>query len=196
MNRDPAAHVAGKPDEAGEKACVWDMDGAHSAAHFRIRHLMIANVRGQFSRISGSVSLDEQDITRSKVEGAVEVGSINTREAERDGHLKSGDFFDAAKFPKITFRSTRIVRDIDGKLILNGDLTIRNVTKPIAFEVGEVTPQMRDPWGKLRFGVSARGQINRKDFGLTWNQAIEGGGLLVGEQVNITIEAEFVRREG
>ncbi len=193
MSSDPATELAGK---TAVETRVWDIDGAHSAAHFSIRHMMIANVRGEFTKISGSVALDEQDITRSKVEGAVEVGSINTREADRDGHLKSGDFFDATKFPKISFRSAKIAKDIGGKLILSGELTIRDVTKPITLEVEEVTPQMKDPWGKLRFGASARGQINRKDFGLTWNKAIEGGGLLVGEQVNLTFEAEFVRREG
>ena len=195
MSSDRTSQVADKNFEAGAETRVWDIDGAHSSAHFSIRHMMISNVRGQFTRISGSVVLDEQDITRSKVEGEVEVGSINTREADRDGHLKSGDFFDAAKYPKIIFRSAKIARNGDGKLVLTGDLTIRDVTKPISLEVEEVTQQMKDPWGKVRFGASARGQLNRKDFGLTWNKAIEGGGLLVGEQVNLTIEAEFVRRE-
>lgn len=195
MSRDPAAEAAGKTGEANSEARMWDIDGAHSSAQFSIRHMMIANVRGQFSKISGSVALDEQDITRSSVEGAVEVASIETREADRDRHLRSGDFFDATKFPNIAFHSTNVANDIAGKLILTGELTIRDVTKPVIFEVNELTPQMKDPSGKLRFGASARARLNRKDFGLTWNKAIEGGGLLVGDQVNLTIEAEFVRRQ-
>ncbi len=196
MAENPAAQVAaeGAPPQPG--VSLWNLDGAHSHAGFSIRHMMIANVRGEFTRLSGSVALDEKDLTRSRVEAAVEVASINTREADRDGHLKSGDFFDATKFPKIVFQSRNIARHASGRFILTGDLTIRNVTRPISFTIEEMTPQRKDPWGKLRFGVSARGQLNRKDFGLAWNAAIEGGGLLVGEQVNLTIEAEFVKREG
>ena len=184
----------GKAGEAGAGISVWDIDGAHSNVSFSVRHMMISNVRGEFTRVSGTVALDEQDITKTKVESSIDVPSINTREADRDGHLRSGDFFDETKFPKIAFQSKKILRDADGKLTLTGDLTIRGVTKEISLAVEEVTPQAKDPWGKVRFGASASGRLNRKDFGLTWNAAIEGGGLLVGEQVNLTIEAEFVKR--
>lgn len=198
MAENPAAAAAAAGKNASPRPGVsfWDLDSAHSHAGFSIRHMMIANVRGEFTRLAGSVELDEKDPTCSSVHAAVEVASINTREADRDGHLRSGDFFDATRFPKIIFQSKSIARDASGRFTLTGDLTIRDATRAISLAVEEMTPQRRDPWGKLRFGVSARGQLNRKEFGLAWNAAIEGGGLLVGEQVNLSIEAEFVKREG
>lgn len=188
--------AAVKAPESGTETTLWEIDGAHSNASFSIRHMMISNVRGEFTEMSGKVFLDEQDVTRSKLEGTIEVASINTREPDRDNHLKSGDFFDVEEFPRIKFQSKKIDRGTGGQLMIIGDLTIRDVTKEISLAVEEITPQRKDPWGMMRFGASARTQINREDFGLTWNKAIEGGGVLVGEQAKLLIEAEFVKQEG
>lgn len=175
-------------------ASVWEIDSAHSSAQFSVRHLMIANVKGEFSKVSGRAHLDDQNLQHSAVEAAVDVGTISTREADRDAHLKSPDFFDAAKFPTMQFKSKRVVRSSGESLKLIGDLTIRGVTREVTFEVEGPTPAVKDPWGKLRRGVSATTKINRKDFGLTWNAALETGGVLVGDEVGITLDIELVEQ--
>ena len=171
----------------------WQIDPVHSAAQFSVRHLMIANVRGEFSKVTGVAYLDESDSTRSTVEVSVDTATINTREAQRDAHLRSADFFDVANHPTMTFRSRRIVPAGEGKFKVTGDLTIRGVTREVSFDVQGPTPAIKDPSGRQRVGVSATARINRKDFGLQWNKTLEGGGVLVGDEVGITIDLELVK---
>jgi polyisoprenoid-binding protein YceI len=178
----------------GSKPTEWQIDPAHSAAHFSVRHLMISNVRGEFSKLSGNVALDPADLTRSTVEVSLETSSINTREPQRDEHLRSADFFDVANHPAIAFRSTRIAAAGPGHFQLTGNLTIRGVSKEITFNVEGPTPSVKDPWGNTRSGVVATAKINRKDFGLVWNALVEGGGVMVGDEVSITIEAELAQK--
>jgi len=176
------------------KPTEWQIDPAHSAAHFSVRHLMISNVRGEFSKLSGRVTLDPADLTRSTLEVSLETSSINTREPQRDEHLRSADFFDVANYPTITFRSTRIVAVGPEQFKLSGNLIIRGVSKEITFNVEGPTPSVKDPWGNTRSGVVATTKINRKDFGLVYNAILEGGGVMVGDEVSITIEAELVQK--
>jgi polyisoprenoid-binding protein YceI len=176
------------------KPTEWQIDPAHAAAHFSVRHLMISNVRGEFSKLSGTVVLDPADLTRSTVEVSLETASINTREPQRDEHLRSADFLDVANHPKITFRSKRIVSAGPEHFELTGDLTIRGVTKEVTFDVEGPTPAVKDPWGNVRAGITAAAKINRKEFGLIWNALVEGGGVMVGDQVSITIEAELIQK--
>jgi len=176
------------------KPTQWQVDPAHSAAHFSVRHLMISNVRGEFSKLSGSVVIDPQDLTRSTVEVSMETASVNTREPQRDEHLRSADFFDVANHPAITFRSKRIAPAGPGHFKLTGDLTIRGVTNEVTFDLEGPTPEVKDPWGNVRAGVTATAKISRKDFGMTFNALIEGGGVMVGDEVSLTIEAELIQK--
>lgn len=172
---------------------TWNIDPVHSAAEFKVKHMMISNVKGQFTSLKGTLSFDDTDITKSRVQATIDAASINTREPQRDAHLKSADFFDVEKFPTLTFKSTDI-RQVGGEeLAVTGDLTIHGVTRPVVFTVEGPTPANKDPWGSTRRGLSATTKINRKDFGLTWNSALETGGILVGEEVTITLEVEFVK---
>jgi polyisoprenoid-binding protein YceI len=172
----------------------WQIDPAHSAAHFSVRHLMISNVRGEFGKVSGNVVLDPSDLTKSTVEVSVDATTINTREPQRDEHLRSADFFDVANHPAITFRSKQITAAGAGRFKVTGDLTIRGVTRAVTFDVDGPTPPVKDPWGNVRAGVSATAKINRKDFGLVWNALTEAGGVVVGDEVSITFEAELVQK--
>ncbi len=172
---------------------TWKLDPVHSIAEFKVKHMMISNVKGQFTGVSGALNLDESDIGNSRVEAAIEAPSINTRDAQRDAHLKSADFFDVEKFPTLNFRSTQVKRTGDDELAVTGDLTIHGVTREVVFKVEGPTPPAKDPWGNIRIGLSAVTKINRKDYGLTWNAALETGGILVGEEVTITLDVQFVK---
>jgi polyisoprenoid-binding protein YceI len=172
---------------------TWNIDPVHSVAEFKVKHMMISNVKGQFTGVSGKLSLDEGDVTNSKIEATIDAASINTRDEQRDGHLKSPDFFDVEKFPTLGFSSTRVVRSGDGELSVEGDLTIHGVTRNVKFAVEGPTAPGKDPWGNTRIGISATTKINRKDYGLTWNSALETGGILVGEEVTITLDVQFVK---
>jgi polyisoprenoid-binding protein YceI len=172
---------------------IWNIDPAHTMAEFKVRHMMISNVKGQFTHITGVVTLDENDVSKSRVEVFIDAASINTREADRDTHLKSADFLDVEKFPKLTFASTSVKQTAGGELELHGDLTIHGVTRNVVFAVEGPTPPVKDPWGNTRIGFSAHTKINRKDFGLTWNTALEAGGILVGDEVTITLDIEAVK---
>jgi polyisoprenoid-binding protein YceI len=189
------SHIAAALQSQGVSATAvpWTLDTAHTNAHFTVRHMMISNVRGEFSNVSGNVLLDPSDVTRSRVDVEIETASLSTRDEKRDAHLRSADFFDAEKHPKITFRSNRIVAKGEGESQVTGDLTIHGVTREITFAVEGPTPVVKDPWGNLRIGVTATAKINRKDFGLVWNALVEGGGVLVGEEVRIELDAELVR---
>jgi polyisoprenoid-binding protein YceI len=172
---------------------TWKIDPAHSHAEFKVKHMMIANVKGHFSKISGGLALDESDLANSRVEASVEAASIETRDHQRDAHLKSADFFDVEKFPTLHFKSTNISIVRDGELSVEGNLTIHGVTRKVRFAVEGPTPPAKDPWGNTRVAISAITKINRKDFGLTWNAALETGGILVGDEATITLEVEFVK---
>ena len=172
---------------------TWNIDPVHSVAEFKVKHMMISNVKGQFTGVSGTLLLDEANVTHSRVEATIDAASINTRDAQRDGHLKSADFFDVEKFPKLTFRSAKVERAGDDELAVTGELTIHGVAREVVFKVEGPTPAGKDPWGNTRIGLSAVTKINRKDFGLTWNAALETGGILVGEDVTITLDVQFVK---
>jgi polyisoprenoid-binding protein YceI len=172
---------------------TWNIDPAHSVAEFKVKHMMISNVKGQFSKLSGTLSLDESGHHNSRVEVSAEAASIHTGDDQRDAHLKSPDFFDVEKFPTLTFKSSDVRVINDGELSVAGDLTIHGVTRKVNFAVEGPTPPGKDPWGNTRIAVSATTKINRKDFGLTWNAALETGGILVGEEVTITLDVQFVK---
>jgi polyisoprenoid-binding protein YceI len=175
-------------------ATTWNLDPAHSIAEFKVKHMMISNVKGQFPKVTGTLTLDESNLPNSRIEASIEASSIATNDAQRDTHLKSADFFHVEKFPALSFKSTRITPVRDGELTLEGDLTIRGVTRTVVFTVEGPTPPVKDPWGNTRLAVSATTKINRKDFGLTWNAALETGGILVGEEVAITLDLQFIRQ--
>ncbi len=172
---------------------TWNIDPVHSNAQFKVKHMMISNVRGEFSAVTGSLKFDSADIARSQVEASIDAGTISTKDAQRDAHLKSADFFDVEKFPALTFKSTRVTKSGEGELKVAGDLTIHGVTRSVVFEVEGPSAPMKDPWGNTRVGLSATTRINRKDFGLTWNAALETGGILVGEEVTINLDIQFIK---
>jgi polyisoprenoid-binding protein YceI len=169
---------------------IWNIDPVHTVAEFKVKHMMISNVKGHFPKVTGVLTLDESDATNSSVEATIDVSSIETRDVQRDGHLKSADFFDVEKFPTMTFKSFKVIPE-DG--IVEGELTIKDVTKTVAFQVEGPAAPAKDPWGNLRVAVSATTKISRKDFGLVWNAALETGGVLVGDDVTITLDVQFVK---
>jgi polyisoprenoid-binding protein YceI len=155
--------------------------------------MMISNVKGQFTAVSGVLSLNEADIAKSRIEASIEAASLNTRDAQRDAHLKSADFFDVEKFPTLTFKSAQVTRKSEEELSVKGNLTIHGVTREVVFNVEGPTAPGKDPWGNTRIGLSATTKINRKDYGLTWNAALETGGILVGDEVTITLDVQFLK---
>ncbi|MFA5800841.1 MAG: YceI family protein [Candidatus Peribacteraceae bacterium] len=174
-------------------AATWAIDPDHSNIQFKVRHLMVSNVSGKFGKFQGTVVSDEKDLRKSMVDMSIDAASVNTGVAKRDDDLRSPNFLDVAKYPTITFRSNNVETAGEGMLKVTGDLTIHGVTRSVVLDVEGPTPELKDPWGKVRRGVSATTKINRKDFGLTWNQALEAGGVVVGDAVTIAIDAEFVR---
>jgi len=170
----------------------WNIDPTHSGINFAIRHMVVSKVRGRFAKYTGTLSLDDEDLTRSSVEATIDSSSIDTAAAQRDDHLRSADFFDVEKFPELRFRSTRIERVDDGAYRLIGELTIRDVTRELWLDV-EYGGRAKDPWGNERIGFIARGALDRKDFGLGWNQLLETGGVLVGERLEIELEVQAVK---
>jgi polyisoprenoid-binding protein YceI len=173
---------------------LYQIDPAHSGAAFKVRHLMIAHVKGEFTKIRGTVNFDEAKPFESSIEVTIDTASIHTREEKRDEHLRSADFFDAAKFPTITFKSKGVAAAGKDTYEVAGDLTIHGVTQQVAFVVDGVTPEAKDPWGGFRRGASASLTINRKDYGLVWNAPLEAGGWMIGEEVHITLDIELVRQ--
>jgi len=172
---------------------TWNIDPAHSAAQFKVRHMMISNVKGEFTHISEKLELDGTDITKSRVDASIDAATINTGEPQRDVHLKSSEFLDVEKFSTLSFKSTQVGKRRDAQLMVQGDLTIHGVTRQVVFDVEGPSAPMKDPWGNTRIGLSAITHINRKEFGLTWNSALEAGGVLLGDEVAITLDVEFVR---
>jgi len=174
----------------------WEFDAAHTGVHFKVRHLMVSHVRGDFEKFSGKIVYDESDVTKSTADITIESASINTRVAKRDEHLRSPDFLDVAKYPAITFKSKKVEKAGDGRLKVTGDLTIKGVTREAVLDVEGPTPAIKDPQGNTRVGGSATTKINRKDFGLTWQKVLEAGGVTVGDDVDITIDLEVFRKPG
>jgi polyisoprenoid-binding protein YceI len=181
------------PTTAPAAVSTWKIDPVHSSAEFRVRHMMISNVRGHFTGVSGSLNYNEADAAQSKVGATIDAATVDTRDPQRDTHLKSAEFFDVEKFPTLEFRSSRIARRADGTLTLSGPLTIHGVTREVEFAIEGPTPPVKDPWGNERIGVHASTKINRFDYGLTFNAVLETGGVMVGEEVAITLELEFVK---
>lgn len=173
---------------------TWSIDADHSSVGFTVRHMMVSNVKGSFGTFSGTVEVDEKDIAGSKVSVTIDAASINTGVAKRDEHLRSADFFDTARYPTVTYVSKKVEKSGKDRLKVYGDLTLRGVTRPVVLDVEGPTAAYRDPWGKTRRGASATAAINRRDFGLTWNKVIEAGGVLVGDEVKIILEMEFIRK--
>ncbi len=171
---------------------TWNIDPAHSAAEFKVKHMMISNVKGSFSGLSGMLTEHLSDSTLSSIEASVPVATITTGDAKRDAHLKSADFFDAEKYPALNFKSTKVVHKGDAYEV-TGDLTIHGVTKPVTFAIDGPSAPAKDPWGNTRIGLSATTKINRKDFGLNWNASLEAGGFLVGDEVAITLDVQFIK---
>lgn len=169
----------------------WSVDASHSHAGFAVKHLVISTTRGEFTRLSGKIQLDEADLARSSVEATVEVASVDTKVPDRDAHLRSPDFFDVEKHPTMTFRSTKVRKAGEGKLEVTGDLTLRGVTKPVTLAV-EATPEVKGMAGETRRGFSATTRIDRRDYGLTWNKLVEAGPA-VGNEVTITLDLEVVK---
>ena len=172
---------------------VWQIDPAHSSAEFAVRHMMVSTVKGTFKVLSGSLTLDESNPENSEVDAEIEASSIDTGVPDRDAHLRSPDFFDVATHPRLTFHSQAVRAVGPDRGTLQGDLTIHGVTRPIAFDVS-YTGEIRDPWGNRRRGYSAETSLNRKDFGMTWNQILDTGGVLVGDKVKVTLNIEAVEK--
>src|SRR5665213_3276994 len=173
---------------------TYQIDPAHSAAQFKVRHMMIANVKGEFDKVSGTVNFDPANPSASTVEAIIDVASISTRDEQRDAHLKSADFFDVEKFPTINFKSKKVTASGSDSFSLTGDLTIHGVTKEVELKVEELTEEAKDPWGNMRRGAEAKTRINRKEFGMTFNMALDAGGFVVGEDIDITIDVELIHQ--
>ncbi len=180
---------------AAAAATTWQIDPMHSSAQFAVRHLTISTVRGEFHKVTGTIVLDDTDIAKSTVEVSIDATTVDTREADRDKHLKSPDFFDVEKYPAINFKSTKVEQVAPGKLKVTGDLTIRGVTRPIVLGVEGPTAAIKDPWGNQRAAASGVTKINRQDFGVKWNAKMDNGGMVVGDEVSITVEIEMVRKD-
>ncbi|MGD0739539.1 MAG: YceI family protein [Terracidiphilus sp.] len=177
---------------AAPSTTTWNIDPAHSSAEFKVKHMMISNVKGSFSGLSGVLTEHAVDSTLSSVEASIPVATVSTGDAQRDGHLKSADFFDADRYPTLNFKSTAVVRKGDAYEV-SGDLTVHGVTKQVTFAVDGPSAPGKDPWGNTRIGLSATTKINRKDFGLAWNAALETGGFLVGDEIAITLDVQFIK---
>jgi polyisoprenoid-binding protein YceI len=174
-------------------AASWKLDQPHTSIEFKIRHLMVSWVKGVFTSYDGSVVIDDNDLSKSSVNIKIAVDSIDTNNNKRDDHLRSPDFFDVAKFPGMTFQSKKVVVANGVPVKILGDLTIRDVTREVELAVEEFSPVIKGPWGNLRRGVSASTKINRSDYGLTWNKALEAGGVVVGDEVHISLEVEMIK---
>ena len=189
-----AAILAAFSLPAFSQVATWQIDPVHTSAQFAVRHLAISTVRGDFTKVTGQAQIDEKDVSKSQIEVSIDASTLNTREPARDKDVKGPGFLEVDKFPTINFKSKRIGRAADGSLKITGDLTIHGVTKEVTFDAESLAPAIKDPWGNLRRGASATAKINRQDFGLTFNKALETGGLVVGNEVTMTIDIELVKK--
>jgi len=176
------------------RASTWDIDPAHTSIEFSVRHMMVSTVKGQFEKVKGALELDDKDVTKSTVEVTIDLGSVNTHEPKRDTHLKSPDFFDTAKFPAATFKSTRVQKAGKNKLKVTGDLSLHGVTKPVVLEVEGPTEAFKTPFGTTVRGIHATGKIDRKDFEIGWNKVLDNGGVVVGNEVTLDLSAELTEK--
>lgn len=176
------------------EAATWQIDPAHATIEFKVRHLMVAWVKGTFPTVAGFADVDEADLTKATVSVTIDTTSIDTNNAKRDEHLRSADFFDVAKYPTMTFVSKKVIADGINLRQIIGDLTIRGTTREVTLEVEEFTPAIKDPWGNLRRGATATTTVNRKDFGLAWNTLLETGGVAIGDEVRISLDVELIRK--
>ncbi len=174
---------------------TYQIDPAHSSVQFSVRHLMISNVRGSFTGVKGTVSYDSDNPSATSIEAEIDASTINTLEEKRDAHLKTADFLDVEKYPVMKFQSTRVEKQGEG-FNVTGDLTLHGVTKPVVLSVEEVAPETKDPWGYTRVGAAAKTKINRSDFGLTWNAALETGGFMIADELKLDFELELVKAQG
>jgi len=172
---------------------TWEIDPAHSNVQFGVRHLMISTVHGKFTTFTATATGDENDPAHAGVQASIDVASIDTGDAKRDAHLKSPDFFDAEKYPTITFKSTKVEAAGDHRFKVHGDLTMHGVTKPVVLDV-EATPEVKGMRGETRAGARATTKVNRKDFGISWSKSMDGGGVVVGDDVEVTIDVEAVKK--
>lgn len=175
-------------------ASTWNIDPEHSNIGFKVRHMMVSNVKGSFEKAGGTVEINDKDITKSKVEVSIDTNSVNTNIAKRDAHLRGPDFFDAAKYPTMTFVSKKVAKAGKDRLKVTGDLTLHGVTRQVVLDVEGPSKESKDPWGNIRKGATASTKISRKDFGLVYNAALETGGVAVGDEVAITLEIEMIRK--
>jgi polyisoprenoid-binding protein YceI len=178
---------------ASAATSTWQVDPAHSEALFSIRHLTISTVRGGFSKIKGTISFDDKDPSKSVVDVAIDMSTVDTREPKRDDDLRSDKFFDVTKYPTMTFKSTKVEQVSAGKLKVTGDLTLHGVTKEVVLDVDGPSASIKDPWGNQRAAASATTKINRQDFGVKWNKTIDNGGVMLGDEVSITIDVEMIQ---
>ena len=179
---------------AAAASSSWQIDPQHSSAQFAVRHLGLSTVRGAFSRLSGTMTLDDQDVTKSTIEVSIDANTVDTREPDRDKDLRSERFFDVTRFPTMTFKSKKVEQVAPGKLRVTGDLTIHGTTKEVVLDVDGLTAPAKDPWGNQRVAASATTKINRQDYGVKWNAKLDNGGVVVGDDVNITIDVELVQK--
>lgn len=179
---------------ASAQPATWQIDPVHSTATFAVRHMMVTTVRGTFQKLAGTVEFDGKNIETIAAQATIDVASIDTREPKRDEHLRSADFFDAARFPAITFVSKRVEPKGAGRFALVGDLTIRGVTREVTLDVEGPTPEVKDPGGNVRIGASATTRVNRQDFGVSWNRVLDAGGVVVGDEVAITLDLSLIRK--
>ena len=175
-------------------ASSWDIDPSHTTVGFSVRHMMVSNVRGKFTKFTGTLAFDDKDATKSTVNVDIDATSVDTSDKGRDEHLRGPDFFDTKKFPKLTFKSTKVEKSGD-KLLVTGDLTIKDKTKSVVLTVEALTPETKDAFGGVRRGATATTKINRKDFGLTWNKTLDAGGVAVSEEITIQIDLELVKKK-
>ena len=187
-----AGLAAGLTLPAGATTTTYQIDPRHSSAEFGVTHLMISTVRGEFHGVTGTVVVDDANIANSSVNVTIDAATVDTREPDRDKHLKSDAFFDVAKFPTMTFKSTKVEQTSDGNLKITGDLTIRGTTKTVILSATYPKPTIKDPWGLQRTAVAANTKINRQDFGVSWNQNLDSGGVVVGDEVTITLDVEMI----
>ena len=179
---------------ASAHADTWNIDPAHTMVEFSVRHMMISNVKGHFSKVSGTINANGNDPGSVQINAVIDATTLDTGVAKRDAHVKSPAFLDVDKFPTITFKSTKLEANGEGKWKLTGDLTLHGVTKPVVLDVEGPSPAIKDPYGNTRAGASATTKIDRKDFGVTFNQPMEAGGVLIGDEISISIEVEAVRQ--
>ncbi len=172
---------------------AWAIDPTHSAIEFKVKHMMFTNVSGKFNQFKATIENEDEQFETSSIQFSADVSSVDTNNTDRDNHLKSADFFEADNFPKLSFTSTGIKKTDDNEFEILGDLTVKNTTKNVTLKA-EYSGLMKDPWGNTKIGLSISGKINRKDFGLTWNAALETGGVLVGEEVKLVADVQFVKQ--